>query len=192
MANRENTIRTEDAGAGPLTPDELVTKELGSVRKDLFGIALSGGGIRSATFNLGLLQGLRKTGLLEHADYVSTASGGGYTGGFWTAWRHRNEKTGFPGAGDGEVEDPAIGHLRRFSNFLSPRLGVFSYDTGRLAVAALTAAIPSLLATASLLLLASIAWGVVSLELLTRSALGVGLMTAATAFVLATFEHYWR
>jgi hypothetical protein len=46
----------------------------------LVGLALSGGGIRSATFNLGLLQALARMGLLSKFDYLSTVSGGGYIG----------------------------------------------------------------------------------------------------------------
>ncbi|MGY1529616.1 patatin-like phospholipase family protein [Luteimonas sp. A649] len=45
-----------------------------------WGLALSGGGIRSATFCLGLVRGLARTGLLRHFDYLSTVSGGGYLG----------------------------------------------------------------------------------------------------------------
>ena len=41
------------------------------------GLALSGGGIRSATLSLGLLQSLARQGLLPHVDYVSSVSGGG-------------------------------------------------------------------------------------------------------------------
>ena len=48
------------------------------------GVAFSGGGIRSATFNLGVLQGLAELGLLPFIDYLSTVSGGGYIG----AWLH--------------------------------------------------------------------------------------------------------
>lgn len=44
------------------------------------GLALSGGGIRSATFCLGLVRGLAHNGLLPRIDYLSTVSGGGYTG----------------------------------------------------------------------------------------------------------------
>ncbi len=47
-----------------------------------FGIALSGGGIRSATINLGFLKTLNKFNILEQADYLSTVSGGGYTGAY--------------------------------------------------------------------------------------------------------------
>jgi hypothetical protein len=44
----------------------------------LAGLALSGGGIRSAAFNMGVLQALARRGLLERFDYVSSVSGGGY------------------------------------------------------------------------------------------------------------------
>jgi len=114
-----------------------------------FGIALSGGGIRSATFNLGLLQQLARFGLLARADYLSTVSGGGYIGGFWTAWRSRGDAPPaevFPRAAAGAREPPEIRHLRRFSNFLSPRLGLFSRDSGRLASALVTATLPALAA----------------------------------------------
>jgi hypothetical protein len=48
------------------------------------GIALSGGGIRSATFAMGVLVSLSKRNLLPQIDYLSTVSGGGYTGSFLT------------------------------------------------------------------------------------------------------------
>src|SRR5207248_10333702 len=47
---------------------------------DLVGLALSGGGIRSASLNLGLLQALHENGVLRHVDYLATVSGGGYIG----------------------------------------------------------------------------------------------------------------
>ncbi|HSL82440.1 MAG TPA: hypothetical protein VLF66_06655, partial [Thermoanaerobaculia bacterium] len=48
------------------------------------GIALSGGGVRSATFCLGFFQGLaRRGGLLRKLDFLSTVSGGGYFGAFF-------------------------------------------------------------------------------------------------------------
>jgi hypothetical protein len=50
----------------------------GAVRP--IGIALSGGGIRSATFNLGILQALSSLRILPRFDYLSTVSGGGYIG----------------------------------------------------------------------------------------------------------------
>lgn len=46
----------------------------------LVGLALSGGGIRSATTNLGVLQALSRMKILPMVDYLSTVSGGGYIG----------------------------------------------------------------------------------------------------------------
>jgi choline dehydrogenase-like flavoprotein len=53
-----------------------------SLPENCVGLALSGGGIRSATYCLGLLQGLAKTKMLRRVDFLSTVSGGGYAGGF--------------------------------------------------------------------------------------------------------------
>lgn len=61
--------------------------------ENLVGLALSGGGIRSATFCLGLLQGLQDLKLLRVFDYLSTVSGGGYLGGWWSAWLSRDAAT---------------------------------------------------------------------------------------------------
>jgi hypothetical protein len=47
------------------------------------GIALAGGGIRSATFSLGILRALNTLGLAHRLDYMSTVSGGGYAGAFY-------------------------------------------------------------------------------------------------------------
>lgn len=55
----------------------------------LFGLALSGGGIRSATFALGVLQGLADRNMLPLVDYLSTVSGGGYIGSWLLAWIKR-------------------------------------------------------------------------------------------------------
>lgn len=48
------------------------------------GLALSGGGIRSATFSFGFLQALAGRNVLGEVDLLSTVSGGGYTGGMLT------------------------------------------------------------------------------------------------------------
>ena len=53
------------------------------------GLAFSGGGIRSATFNLGILQALAKQNLLPQFDYLSTVSGGGYIGSWFSALVYR-------------------------------------------------------------------------------------------------------
>ncbi|WP_247257246.1 patatin-like phospholipase family protein [Pseudomonas moorei] len=65
----------------------------------IWGLALSGGGIRSATFCLGVLQALARAkppvlkddekqetaSLLQRFDYLSTVSGGGYIGAFFSS-----------------------------------------------------------------------------------------------------------
>lgn len=52
---------------------------------DTVGLAFSGGGIRSATFNLGVLEALDEAGLMRDVDYLSSVSGGGYIAGCY-AW----------------------------------------------------------------------------------------------------------
>lgn len=52
----------------------------------LVGLALSGGGGRSATFGLGVIQGLARFGLLRQLDYLSSTGGGGHIAGFLTSW----------------------------------------------------------------------------------------------------------
>ncbi len=139
--------------------------------RNLFGLALSGGGIRSATFNLGLLQGLNEIGMLRGMDYLGTVSGGGYTGGFWTRWRAkgrrdaRSEGPIFPQLDPSSIkrtkvdeslrsgDEPAeIRHLRKFSRFLAPAFGLFTFDTGRMLVTAINAIVPSILGAAAFLI----------------------------------------
>ena len=50
--------------------------------QNVVGLAFSGGGVRSSTFSLGVLQALAKKNLLRHVDYLSTVSGGAFTGSF--------------------------------------------------------------------------------------------------------------
>jgi len=52
----------------------------GPARRPEYGLALSGGGIRSATFALGVIRGLAKQRSFRLFDYMSTVSGGGYVG----------------------------------------------------------------------------------------------------------------
>lgn len=98
-------------------------------------LCLSGGGIRSATFNLGILQGLARHGLLERFDYLSTVSGGGFVGGWLSAWIQRRGLRQVMLALKKTPESPLepeakpIIHLRNYSNFLSPKLGLLYADT---------------------------------------------------------------
>jgi hypothetical protein len=56
---------------------------------DGVGLALSGGGIRSASFALGVVQHFLNTGFLRRVDYLSTVSGGGYLGSAMSWWLHQ-------------------------------------------------------------------------------------------------------
>ena len=58
------------------------------------GLALSGGGIRSATFSLGLMRSLSQQRLIHCIDYLSTVSGGGYAGAFYCSLFVPNESRG--------------------------------------------------------------------------------------------------
>jgi hypothetical protein len=58
----------------------LVDSREPSTADGMIGIALSGGGIRSAAFCLGVMQALNAAGVLKTFDYLSTVSGGGYIG----------------------------------------------------------------------------------------------------------------
>lgn len=115
--------------------------ELGAKHRGraLSALCFSGGGIRSATFNLGVIQALAKMELLGRFDYLSSVSGGGYIAGWLKAWLHRRplaevtrdlvepaERERF----DPLAPEPApLRHLREYSNYLTPRLGLFSADT---------------------------------------------------------------
>src|ERR1041384_1579764 len=81
-----------------------------NVHDTYVGIALSGGGIRSATVSLGLLQGLHDLGVLRTVDYLSTVSGGGFIGGWWTAWmsRRHHGRTFPPREGLGAPPAPGL------------------------------------------------------------------------------------
>ena len=135
---------------GPLSLADVLEEEWKVIRpaagpasaedRPLSALCISGGGIRSATFALGALQGLAEQGLLEEFDYLSTVSGGGYIGSWLTSWKHRAggldqvlphlRTDARPVVGGGL--DP-IEHLREYSNYLSPKLGLFSVDTWTLA-----------------------------------------------------------
>jgi hypothetical protein len=121
----------------------------------LTGLCFSGGGIRSATFNLGILQGLAAKGWLEQVDYLSSVSGGGYIHSWLAAWLKRETKEQekhkvvaselaawrhvmsrlipLPDHERGQafqaVWPRQIQWLRRYSNYLTPHKGALTGDT---------------------------------------------------------------
>ena len=121
----------------------------------LVGLALSGGGVRSATYALGVLQRMAKLGVLKLVDFLSTASGGGYLGASWSSLTSPDNPTApdnpkdEPHFGSEEAtfpfkfidhdkdsdrqlfdrESDAVRHLRAHGNWLLPHLGLFDVWT---------------------------------------------------------------
>jgi len=114
--------------ARPKVADESRPK----LSHDLVGLALSGGGIRSATFNLGLLQALFRKKVLLSVDYLSTVSGGGYIATCLDSLLNSETKDGspwsdrdFPLERDSRgMEKSPVRHLRYFSNYLTAEGGL--------------------------------------------------------------------
>jgi hypothetical protein len=144
---------TESSPRGASASDDDIA--LAEYYKSVHGLAgdgqtavcLSGGGIRSAAFGLGILQGLARRQMLEQTHYLSTVSGGGYIGSWLAAWAHRhalddeqkpaNERGGFQklerAVGDrapyASAEQAPFRWLRANQKFLTPRGGIGSPDS---------------------------------------------------------------
>jgi hypothetical protein len=98
---------------------------------EVVGVALSGGGIRSATFCLGVFQALAQLGRLGGIDYISTVSGGGYFGSFLGRLYQRRQinsgeqvrslldPTASPAQRPPEIPD-VVAWLRENGRYLSP------------------------------------------------------------------------
>jgi hypothetical protein len=96
---------------------------------NVVGLALSGGGIRSAAFCLGAMQALEANRIMEKIDYLSTVSGGGYIGTSMTAAMSHGTKGEFPFSSDLQTGEVAgVQHIRDHSNYLFPTgvLNIFS------------------------------------------------------------------
>ena len=103
-----------------VTPDHAPSTELG-----LIGLALSGGGIRSSTFSLGVIQALAKHGVLKKVDYLSTVSGGGFIGSCLSSVLNSkdagSEQDRFPLHYQvGSNEPLGVGQLRNSAQYLIP------------------------------------------------------------------------
>jgi hypothetical protein len=86
------------------------------------GIALSGGGIRSATFCLGWFQALARQKLIGKIDFLSTVSGGGYFGSFFGALFQRANPAGVTGVETilADSDSWEVRWLRENGRYLSP------------------------------------------------------------------------
>lgn len=99
---------------------------------DLVGLSISGGGIRSATFGLGVLQELSGKGIVSQIDMVSTVSGGGYLGSFLSSYLNTPDaehssvdarnvpKPDEPFTPDVAADSEAIRSLRNNSRYILP------------------------------------------------------------------------
>ena len=98
------------------------------------GIGLSGGGIRSATFSLGIIQCLARDKLLRKIDFMSTVSGGGYIGACLGRFYDRlRSQSGMNSTGEGvqaaqRVEaaftsntSHLLDWLRKHGNYIAPQ-----------------------------------------------------------------------
>jgi hypothetical protein len=167
-------------------------------KMNLVGLAFSGGGIRSASFNLGVLQALADLKLLCRIDYLSTVSGGGYIGSWLAAWTKRvksfatvqeNISTHRVNLED-DKEQPPVRFLRVFSNYLTPNLGIFSGDTWAMIaiyIRNLLLNLTIILALVATFLLLPRAVKMLAREALSLNWIGYGLMIAEAGLLLVAF-----
>jgi hypothetical protein len=121
--------RNRRSGTPRIVHDDFESREQRARRLQLSALCLSGGGIRSAAFCLGVLQALARKGLVRQFDYLSTVSGGGFIGGWLQVLIH---EAGGVGAAEEAIAQPRPGVLRRlraYTNYLTPQTGPLSADT---------------------------------------------------------------
>lgn len=128
--------------------DQVLKQErqiLGKADDDeLSALALSGGGIRSASFALGVMQALVSARILKKFDYLSSASGGGYIASSLTWFLRRGLPDGspagldadnfpfgargkgsrMPNAGIERHRNLLLDYLRQHSHYLTPGKGL--------------------------------------------------------------------
>jgi hypothetical protein len=93
-----------------------------TVTSNVVGLSLSGGGIRSSAFCLGVLQALDVRGLIDKVDYLSSVSGGGYIGASMTGAMSTGMAGKFPFPSELQaVEVSGVQHIRDHSNYLFPQ-----------------------------------------------------------------------
>ncbi|WP_455387785.1 patatin-like phospholipase family protein [Petrachloros mirabilis] len=110
---------------GNSNPSSSAMPPVTQVPAHLKGLAFSGGGIRSATFHLGILEALQDMKTLPAIDYLSTVSGGSYIAGWMLAHLGNPQDDAYGNLvqthDPGELLDPQgdfITHLRHHSGFI--------------------------------------------------------------------------
>ena len=116
------------------------------VRSEI-GICCSGGGIRSAAFNLGALQSLDQEGLLEDADHLAAVSGGSYIAAAWAIAARESDRDLLEEERAFAPCSPEERWVRNHSSYLVDGVG----DTLRLAAVALTGFLANILLFVTLL-----------------------------------------
>lgn len=118
-----------DRDVVPAERDEITKRrnalDLPAPDDDVVGLAISGGGIRSATFALGAIQALFQYHAFGSFDYLSTVSGGGFIGSCVSSVMNdpsvRADDTKFPlRTVTGANEPDVVRHLRNSGNYLAP------------------------------------------------------------------------
>ncbi len=142
VRTRDQALADEKAHVADLRGADAEATRL-NPQNQFIGLALSGGGIRSATFCLGVLQAIAQRRWLRRIDYLSTVSGGGYIGAWLSAvlFRRREKQSQADALREVEqlisprdirnkADEPIeLAFLRAYSNYLTPRRGFFSADT---------------------------------------------------------------
>jgi Patatin-like phospholipase len=114
---RSSPARVNAEDVKQLMPPVAGAKVTYSGLYDTIGLALSGGGIRSAAFATGAMQGLAKHGCMDMIDYLSTVSGGGYAGLATNISYAKNGKFAFFSE-DEKKDTPEMAELRDRANYL--------------------------------------------------------------------------
>ena len=116
LEHLRETARADGDASAPSGQPEIDRPHHG-----LIGLALSGGGVRSAAFCLGAIQALDRWGVFKKIDYLSTVSGGGFTGACLSSlYAKGNPEFPFRHT-HGVPENAVLRHLRNYSNYLAPR-----------------------------------------------------------------------
>lgn len=105
--------------------DKFPLKPATEIPANLTGLAFSGGGIRSATFHLGILEALHDMKTLPQMDYLSTVSGGSYIAGWMLGHLGKEMDDAYGNLvqtpDEGKLLDPHndfVTHLRHHAGFI--------------------------------------------------------------------------
>ncbi|MFC6744677.1 hypothetical protein ACFQFG_06700 [Methylobacterium persicinum] len=179
-----------DHFCGVRPPGDMKSRQARADEAQLSALCLSGGGIRSATFCLGAVQALAARHMLGEFHYLSTVSGGGFAGGWLQTFIREcgslaEAESRLRGSGK-EV----FAKLRRYTNYLTPEVGLLSRDTWAGVILYVRNTILNWLIIFPLLLfipLVLITYRT-ALEAASRSTLWLPLVVGSAALLVATFN----